>query len=94
MWRKEYEHRTIKLICGSRSNFGKLEVLDCLDCLCTCLQHNTAPVHKAIQMNTWLGKAVMKELQCLAQIPVFDPTEHLCDEPEIRLQPSSPYIRA
>ncbi|MCJ8750102.1 hypothetical protein PDJAM_G00194860 [Pangasius djambal] len=47
------------------------------------LQHDDAPVHKASSMKTWCVKVGVEELQCPAQSPDLNPTEHLWDELEL-----------
>ncbi|MCJ8735508.1 hypothetical protein PDJAM_G00247820 [Pangasius djambal] len=54
------------------------------------LQHDDAPVHKASSMKTWCVKAGVEELECPAQSPDLNPTEHLWDELEHRLHPRPP----
>ncbi|MCJ8748914.1 hypothetical protein PDJAM_G00170120 [Pangasius djambal] len=53
-------------------------------------QHDDAPVHKASSMKTWCVKVGVEELECPAQSPDLNPTEHLCDELEHRLNPRPP----
>ncbi|MCI4387006.1 hypothetical protein PGIGA_G00069260 [Pangasianodon gigas] len=53
-------------------------------------QHDNAPVHKASSMKTWCVKVGVEELECPAQSPDLNPSEHLWDELEHRLHPRPP----
>ncbi|XP_053098340.1 cyanocobalamin reductase / alkylcobalamin dealkylase isoform X2 [Pangasianodon hypophthalmus] len=54
-------------------------------------KHDDAPVHKASSMKTWCVKVGVEELECPAQSPDLNPTEHLWDELEHRLNPRPPH---
>ncbi|MCI4389300.1 hypothetical protein PGIGA_G00096420 [Pangasianodon gigas] len=54
-------------------------------------QHNNAPVHKVSSMKTWCVKVGVEELECPAQSPDLNPTEHLWDELEHQLNPRPPH---
>ncbi|MCJ8737964.1 hypothetical protein PDJAM_G00030120 [Pangasius djambal] len=53
--------------------------------------HDDATVHKASSMKTWCVKVGVEELECPAQSPDLNPTEHLWDELEHRLNPRPPH---
>ncbi|MCJ8734516.1 hypothetical protein PDJAM_G00236560 [Pangasius djambal] len=54
------------------------------------LQHDDAPVHKTSSMKAWCVKVGVEELECPAQNPDLNTTEHLWDELEHRLHPRPP----
>ncbi|MCJ8734651.1 hypothetical protein PDJAM_G00237750 [Pangasius djambal] len=49
-------------------------------------------MHKASSMKTWCVKVGVEELECPAQSPDLNPTEHHWDELEHRLHPRPPHI--
>ncbi|MCI4379485.1 hypothetical protein PGIGA_G00228800 [Pangasianodon gigas] len=54
-------------------------------------QHDNAPVHKARSMKTWFAKIDLEELECPAQSPDLNPTEHVWDDLEHGLHTRPPH---
>jgi hypothetical protein len=52
-------------------------------------QHGSAPCHKSRSVREWFVDNKVSEMDCLAQSPDLNPTEHLWDELERQLHSRS-----